>query len=1274
MEKAKKLLRFVIPAILVITLVVVFSVLITTYKQTADTPNNGADTETQEKIKPTDVLDKILEGVRLGAVPENGYSFNIDAAAAFALTGKDGSKSSLNFKINITLDVDPSTATADNLYVVELTSTKNGIETPLFNLYYKDSLTETPYIYAGVGNEKHAVKFTSVKKLVQNGVPGLTGAGASADGTDGKWSTESILALLNLGGLQGAANVIINNFALNGSNSIIKNPYISESGAEAGFEINMDNVKALIGIATELIGGIDGLDGIEAQVDGIFNAIGVDLSFVRLKDIINNLPETEIGVKAVFNANGALASLDAGMKFVNDVDIVIDATDGSRIAEYKIPGGTTVSFVLSKLAVSAGAPLFTEFPEGFDENEYPKHNLINFEFNGTARVEAIREIDQDGNEVWQPRPAYDYFVKADLDPFVLLNGIDPANLENNIKAMGRFHIYAWATGTSNSKVEIVFDPEHTGTDNLLAQFKLSSFAELASDQYLSFDISDLIYYIAGTPSSAGTAAASADETSGAVGIINGIKGIMDMIGLEYEKTEDGFAISLFPRNVDLISSFQNELMTDWGERLHISFESFTYGTLSPDYDAYAPLAATKYYPYEVTNVGVPEANKLLTEYEYGQKFQNGYTTIDMLVTYRSATSSYANQQKSCKVIKLEGFDSLTPGEKEVTVYFIIPPRSGQMGVYDVFANGNLPYGIRKLTYTIKVAPPEDTSTYALVSDGIKAGESIFDKNIKINGTATVFKIASFKLYTDKDGDLSNAINTKGVARTAGKYWLEAVAENGAAVEQYIYINNIYIPDFSEKLVRGAPVLDLYGYTQYYDTATGTVKTETIVPTTIQTNDFLKFVNDVIVGNGFTPTELQKPNVGLKYTYNYAEDGQVKTYTATFSGLRVIVKDVLEWQASFSSSTANEGGYVNAGTWIHRADADGTLYSANLQYGSGLKFVGGKYQIWDVYGNVIADEVVVKIWKGSSATDVNAVDVTDEYYDAVTGRYKIRTDENGHPILIGLNVNKSADGKNLYIELTAKYGYLKASQRGSISFNPAVGRFIPTTSASHLKPFAQIYYTYAQFSFYNPASTEYAGTEYLSFDYVANKYYVKCLGRKIYAEIKLFKHDGETVVEVENAFDKNGCLTVCEANNGTYHLNFKFDFDGIVFVYDTVNFTIYGTSTTGSNGRTSYMSANSTISSSGLSLGYFHTAGTGAYSSAYLKVTENGFVIDHTTKGIPVELKFYDLDGNPLEADSVIDGDGKAVGAKGKYIMSISFTVVIDGVEVEIELKEIFEIT
>ncbi|MDR3263832.1 MAG: hypothetical protein LBT30_05930 [Clostridiales bacterium] len=1266
----KKLYKVIITAVLIAVFASVSAAILLGYKPDIKPKE---PTEGTAKIRPTDVLDMILKGVQLAALPEDGYNFNVDSQASFTVSDNNGIEQTIGIKVNMSFDLDPSMSTAGNMYIIELTKKEGETETALLSLYYKDNLYETPYLYVAAGEQKHAVKFTSVKRLAQTGAPGLFSPTAAALSA-GKniWTTDSVLGLLQLGEYQKVVNLIINNFVLNGANSIVKNPYIKDDKRAAGFEIDMDNVKALLDIAAELIGGVD---GVASTIDAVLDAFGVKLSFSQIKDIVNNIPEMEMKVSAAFDGAGALTSLKAGVKFLKDTGIAIDAADGSNLADFVIPGGKTVLFELSKFEIKAGAPLFTDFPSGFDANSYSKHNLINFEMSGVAQIESFREIDKDGNYIWETRPGYDYTVEADLDPFALLNGVDKAHLEDSIMAMGKFRIFVWEMGTTATKLELVFDPSSSGTDSILVQFQLLSFAALAGTQKLSFDVSDLIDYISGEPQAAGTARtadtgtvnANALDVGGAIG---NIENILNLLGFEYEKLDDGIALSLFPRYLDALASFQNELMSDWGERLYVTLGGFSYGTMSPNADIYTHIAtSSNMFFHSMTQEGVPDANKVITNYKYGQKFQDGYSTVDMMITYRyDNNSKLSTLKKSMKVIGTRGFDSYKTGLQEVTLFLIIPPGSGQTGVYDAFADGNLPYGIVKYTYTVMIAAPETGAVYSFVSDNIKAGSKVFDKEVKKDGmtmqASDRFFVKSFALYT-KDpsagGVLSNGIDASGKAISAGKYYIEVVLSDGNTFAQDIYVNEIYIPNLSEKLVRGRPSTDIYGYTKYYDTVQGAVVTQEIIPSLINTSAsyllFLNIGNGIIAGNGFQTTDLQKPNVGLKYTYSYASGGNVVTTTATYDGLRVkIYDDLLEVQADSiaSSYKAHEGGYVGTGNWIHRATASGQLYTANLTYGSGLKFINGAYQIWDVYGNVIADKVRIVVLTG-----VNGTDVTEQYYDADTGKFRVRTDGQGNPILIG------AQSASLRLEIYASYGSMpEVRMSGSFVFYASIANIAST--ASTMYAYGQIYALIFQIAPYTPGNT-YGATQFIRYDYIAEQYYVMLNAKKYYIDASLFAEN--TTTAIADAFDMYGGFNISHTDNRKYYLTFEFVYEGTPVYFKTAVFTI--------NGTDAYRTRTSQNAAFAPSFSYvmsFEESST-TYATFYLKYDAVGGAVYATflDKDYTGDFKIYNAADTLLNTADIISSDGKAVGAKAFYTVEFSYKVTIGGVEKEVVFKAVWQI-
>ncbi|MDR3294007.1 MAG: hypothetical protein LBT20_07910, partial [Clostridiales bacterium] len=162
----KKLYGIVTAFVLIAVFATVSAAVVMNYKPKVDWNGGGGQTVVEQKTKPTEVLDKILTGARL-AFPEGSYDFNIDTEAYFELSG-NGKNTRFELKVNLTLDLDTDMSASKNLFIVELNQIENGSVKPLFGLYYKDDITATPYLYVSVGSEKHAIKFFSVKKLLND--------------------------------------------------------------------------------------------------------------------------------------------------------------------------------------------------------------------------------------------------------------------------------------------------------------------------------------------------------------------------------------------------------------------------------------------------------------------------------------------------------------------------------------------------------------------------------------------------------------------------------------------------------------------------------------------------------------------------------------------------------------------------------------------------------------------------------------------------------------------------------------------------------------------------------------------------------------------------------------------------------------------------------------------------------------------------------------------------------------------------------------------------
>ncbi|MDR3186390.1 MAG: hypothetical protein LBU04_06255 [Christensenellaceae bacterium] len=1107
----------------------------------------------ETKISSSEVINKIIRGVQKAASPDDGYNFNVSAAASFVLPKKDAEDLLLDLKVNLSFDLDPTTQTANNLYIVELTQKKGDIDETLLSLYYKDNLNETPYLFVNVGGKKHAIKFMSVKKLVTQGIPGLMNPLISAESGSATneiektadWSLQSILDLLDLGQF----TTIVETFLLDGDSSIFKNPLISEDGLTANLEIDMENVKKFVSGILPLASTQE----VKNTVDEIFSSIGIDMNFEKLTKILTELPDIEIKVNASFDSKGALTNLGVTSKFINDTGLKIDFANGKNVFDFTIPGGETVAFSISNIKVSAGAPEFTTLPDDVNFDNYSKHNLLNFELDGIVRLEYLKTVDGT-NEEWNAVSGYSfvYKVQSDLDPFALLNGVDSEHLEDSIKNMGKFNILVSdKRDTSETTIaEIAFDPATSGDDGLYVSLVLRGLAGLVGMQSLKFDVSDLADWIRlktnassiqTVKANAENDSASSSGLSGILDVINSIKGIVELLGLKIYDNYPyaSFGVSIDIRNIEVLSDFADFLLDYGGERLFIGFNNFSYGTADTALDGF-----THYLNENTFVVSAEPHESVMTEYKYGQQFQDGWSTVDMMVKY-SVKGKVDTQttRKSLKVIGMNGFVTTVPGEHVVELFLIAPTKSSLFGypIYDAFANANLPYGIFKYTYTITVAEKESDANYSLATDYLMTGESIFNSRAMIsksdNNRETVINIASFELFTEQNGVKSNAIDENGIAKIVGKYWIKATTVDGIVFEQILYINSISIPDLQEKLIYGKPVSDLAATVSCYDQESGVVVIKKVLP---QQNSlsysYLDIREGTIIGDGTRPNVGSETSSSIKYVYEYASKGSVLSKQTNCDRLAVTFDQPKLTFITIASSYGPlyEGMQINQIGRLLRSDGKLT-YSINTANGSGLRWVNGKYQLFDMSGNLVADTIEIVIRASDSDT---AEIVTDKYYDKSTGRFKIKEDSNGNLLYVGSE--KSAVG--LRLEITAKFGELSAQAKTKIDLYPKY-RTSTTKTIDVLQGGVLPYRAFVVYA-YNDITNVYSSSSYQLKHNPRDGYHV-VIGSKKH-EVKSVFYELGTKNVIDNVFSSDGRMLL---SAGKYTAKIFSLIDGVEVAYE-----------------------------------------------------------------------------------------------------------------------------
>jgi hypothetical protein len=302
-------------------------------------------------------------------------------------------------------------------------------------------------------------------------------------------------------------------------------------------------------------------------------------------------------------------------------------------------------------------------------------------------------------------------------------------------------------------------------------------------------------------------------------------------------------------------------------------------------------------------------------------------------------------------------------------------------------------------------------------------------------------------------------------------------------------------------------------------------------------------------------------------------------------------------------------------------------------------------------------VEIRVRDGSST----AAYATEKYYDETSGKFKIRTDENGVPELIGAS-------KSVYLEIYAYYGNMQTSVKGSVNLVPMHGRLYSSVSSSFIGQ--QIGYGNLYATFYDEIKGDYGLSVYTSYDYAENKYYILKDGVRNYLDITLFTQDG---AEVENPFNDYGAYNMSHSDDRKYYLHFGTEIDGVPLSFTTSTFTVSGygkhKTSTSKNSKVTYVSFS----------GYFDPA-TGESSTFYWYV--NGGYAQINDVKYDASVKVFSNDGS-VEYDIshimniTTDDEGNtsvsATANSGLYRLEFTYTAEIDGVPTEIVYKVIWRL-
>ncbi|MDR0751354.1 MAG: hypothetical protein LBF12_02010 [Christensenellaceae bacterium] len=1230
-------LRFL--SIIFLTLILLFTIILTACKKPVDDPNDGGT-----PIIPTDnfdataieVIDKILAGA-YATTKVDSDAFNIKAESRLVIpkTGEDPLILDLLVHLSLDLDVSKKDST-NNTYLIELTQLKEDVKVPIINLYYKDDLTKTPYIYANFAGSKHAIKAVSLKKILLNGVPGLLDPYTPTANNDNEspWNFEGIVQSI-LEGIQVSSDIsieLIKPFV----NGLFQKGYINTKKWEAGFVVSAEGLNGLLELAMPILTSELGND---ANI--ILKTLGIDLTFQEIVDVITNLPDYEIKIDVSFDNSWVLKQIKVNTYLKDGFEFGVNSLNGNEIIDIDIPSNSTVSFELSNLDVNVGAPSLTILPDGVDLINYTPHNLINFELTGVARLEYLNEIN-DGEEIWNAAKNYKFTIKSDLDPFALLNGIDSINLEESIRRLGKFNVLVTEeTDTATNIIaEIAFDPANSGDDGLYLNVTLQGIGALAGAQTVKFDISDLIEYLFDSPSYTENLPQNAEETTSSSGFKFGmISSILNSYGFKVHSKSQfaNFGYSIELRRIKELAQYVDLLLGYSGERLFVGFDSIKYGSVKSDFNAFENFKNTTSYPVSIT-----PHESVMTVYEYGQSFQDGYSTIDMEVLYSvKGVIDSTPTRKSLNVIKMRGFDPLKVGEQTVELYLIIPPKTSSimnanLAIYNEFASANLPYGLIKYTYKIVVNESAKNVSYALANDYGLVGDNIYDARIiaRDGGVSTTIKVESFKLFEDKNLTFeSSAINDSGTLTNVGKFWIKITTTTNDIIMQPFYISELILPNISEKLIYGDPVTNLNAIARYYDEETDTIKSEYIKA--VQNTKITSFIDingETIKGNGLKPNIGGDSSSSIKWTYTIATQNKNETRETSLSGLRVKFNTPVLNVVAITTSliTYEDLRLSNVGSILRSDGIDS--YHVDTSNKNGLRWVNGEYVVSDALGNIIAKKVKIVI-KETTSQEI----VTETYYNAETGRFKIKRDESGNPIYYG---NASKEG--LTIEITFEYDNLSATATTKLTLYPKYRT--TATNKLNIKQYNPL--PYSAFSIYalNNITNSVDSSSQIKHD-PSIGYYVK-IGSEIYTITTTF-YEKDTTNVIENALTNDGRIAL---DVGVYTADLTVTIDGIV---------IKSTHTITVNAANEFKAKIGEQISETKSLHYADPDAHTMQTSGKIYFKEDGYVFEASSSKFIIkipysEIKLYDENNNLVKTSDMFDEDGKIIGEVGKY--KITFTL------------------
>ncbi|MDE6550284.1 MAG: hypothetical protein K2M44_02120 [Clostridia bacterium] len=355
-----------------------------------------------------------------------------------------------------------------------------------------------------------------------------------------------------------------------------------------------------------------------------------------------------------------------------------------------------ISLNVNKFSIATDGERLETLPIDGKHSEYKEIKLLNTDIEGTVTFSG-----DNGNKV------YDYVIKADFDPFVIINsvseGYDKDRLTAALMQSGYIYMDVSSSDADPSQpythIKFVYDPVHSGSTQVYAFIKLDS----DTDAFvITLDIMDFIDLIGGIGNNSviapdidtGAPDLNPDDilngdvikrdhilkavAAGVRTLENFIKTPAEGITFEVSMFED--ALIAFKENMQDVQIDVDAIITSlFGDyaSFNIKVTTSSYGETVTDFNAYGTLNGSKYYDNATQEV---KDIKFLNEIEVDSTEAIVINKDDVINSVNSAladrvTAKYTDGTTgsgyAVSVCGVEGLDLTSTQEQTVKLYMYV---------------------------------------------------------------------------------------------------------------------------------------------------------------------------------------------------------------------------------------------------------------------------------------------------------------------------------------------------------------------------------------------------------------------------------------------------------------------------------------------------------------------------------------------------------------------------------------------------------------------------